>query len=44
MTQMRTLFIDEHTKSFTSLRMLSVMDDVIGYFKRLKAQQEANKR
>lgn len=44
MTQMRTLLIDEHTKSFTSHRMLSVMDDVIGYFKRLKAQQEANKR
>ncbi|MCC2176541.1 site-specific integrase [Agathobaculum butyriciproducens] len=44
MTQMRTLLIDEHTKSFTSHRMLSVMDEVIGYFKRLKAQQEANKR
>ena len=44
MTQMRTLLIDEHTKSFTSHRMLSVMDDVIGYFKRLKTQQEANKR
>lgn len=43
-TQMRTLLIDEHTKSFTSHRMLSVMDDVIGCFKRLKAQQEANKR
>ena len=44
MTQMRTLLIDEHTKSLTSHRMLSVMDEVIGYFKRLKAQQEANKR
>lgn len=44
MTQMRTLLMDEHTKSATSHRMLSVMDDVIGYFKRLKAQQEANKR
>ena len=44
MTQMRTLLIDEHTKSFTSHRMLSVMDEVIGYFKRLKTQQEANKR
>lgn len=44
MTQMRTLLIDEHTKSFTSHRMLSVMGDVIGYFKRLKTQQEANKR
>lgn len=44
MTQMRTLLIDEHTKSFTSHRMLSMMDEVIGYFKRLKAQQEANKR
>ncbi len=44
MTQMRTLLIDEHTKSVTSHRMLSVMDNVIGYFKRLKAQQEANKR
>ena len=43
-TQMRTLLMDEHTKSATSHRMLSVMDDVIGYFKRLKAQQEANKR
>lgn len=30
MTQMRTLLIDEHTKSFTSHRMLSVMDEVIG--------------
>ena len=30
MTQMRTLLIDERTKSFTSHRMLSVMDDVIG--------------
>ena len=29
MTQMRTLLIDEHTKSVTSHRMLSVMDDVI---------------
>lgn len=44
MTQMRTLLSDEHSKSATSHRMLSVMDDVIGYFKRLKAQQEANKR
>ena len=44
MTQMRTLLMDEHTKSATSHRMLSVMDEVIGYFKRLKAQQEANKR
>ena len=44
MTQMRTLLIDEHTKSFTSHHMLSVMDEVIGCFKRLKAQQEANKR
>ena len=44
MTQMRTLLIDEHTKSATSHRMLSVMDEVIGYFKRLKAQQEANER
>lgn len=44
MTQMRTLLIDEHSKSATSHRMLSVMDDVIGYFKRLKAQQKANKR
>ena len=43
-TQMRTLLMDEHTKSATSHRMLSVMDEVIGYFKRLKAQQEANKR
>ena len=44
MTQMRTLLIDEHTKSATSHRMLSVMDEVIGYFKCMKAQQEANKR
>ena len=41
-TQMRTLLMDEHTKSATSHRMLSVMDDVIGYFKRCRRQISAS--